>query len=157
MKTVSDTGFIDENGKLQITHQARFVKAIAAFPNTPVDIVVSPVRNGITHKQRKYFFGVICDVLQLFFEGTGVKCDKEDVLNLLKDRFLYRENLCPITGKYLKVPISLSNGEKALTMEEFQKAKEQIQQWASEKLSLEIPDPDPNWRMYKKDKKDEPE
>lgn len=154
MKTVIDTGFIDENGKLQITHQARFVKAIAAFPNTPVEIVVSPVRNGITHKQRRYFFGVIVDLLHSFFEGTGVRCTKQDVLDLLKDRFLYREHLCPITSKYLKVPISLSNSEKAMTKEEFQKAKEAIQQWGAETLGgLDIPDPDPQWRMYKENKK----
>lgn len=154
MKAITDTGIIDDKGKLQLTHREKFAAAIAAHPGKAVEITVAPVRNGISHRQRKYFFGVVCDILQLFFESTGITCTKQNVADLLKDRFLFREVLCPITGRFIKIPISLSDSEGAMTKEEFQKAYAEITQWASEKLNLEIPSPDPNWKMYKNEKGD---
>lgn len=151
MKEIRSTAFIDEHGKLQITHREKFAAAIAAHPNMPCEVVVEPVKNSISHKQRKYFFGVIVDLLQGFFETTGVPCDKQDVYDLLKDQFLYREKMNPISNRYVKVPMSLSDHEAAMNRAEFTEKKEAIQQWAAEKFDLEIPDPDPHWRMYKSD------
>jgi hypothetical protein len=150
MQKISTTGFIDEQGKLQIAERDRFIEAVAAHPGTSVVITVDKIRNGISHRQRAYFYGVIVEVLHGFFQGTGVECTKDDVMNLLKDRFLFREQLCPITSKYMKVYISMSSNEGAMDMVEFTEKKEAIQRWGAEKLNLEIPDPDPNWRMYKK-------
>ena len=48
--------------------------------------------------------------------------------------------------------MSLGDNEAAMNHAEFTEKKEQIQQWCSEKFDLYIPDPDPNWKMYKDEK-----
>lgn len=150
MKEIDFTGYIDANGTLQISGNDALKAAIKANPNTAVVGKISPFRNTISGAQRRYFFGVIADILLAFFKSTGVDCTKDDVVDLLKDRFLFREQMCPITGRYNKKPISLSDREKSLTREEFSEKKESIQRWAAESLNgLYIPDPDPNWRLYK--------
>ncbi len=153
MEPIKDSAFIDASGKLTLVHAATFAAAIACFPNTPGTVTFEPEKRGISHQQRKYFFGVVCEVLVAFFESTGVRCTKQDVLIFLKDRFLFKEVLSPIDGRFMKVPISLSAGEKALTKEEFNKCYEAIVEWAATKLELHIPSPDPNYKMFRENKK----
>lgn len=152
MDEIKTPAFIDENGKLQLQHRDSFASTIACFPNTAGTLIFEPHRNRISHNQRKYFFGVIVDLLEGFFTASGTECTKQDVLDMLKDRFLFREKLCPITHKYIRVPISMSAAEGGMDMKEFSEKKEAIQKWGAEVLHLEIPDPDKNWRMYKKEK-----
>lgn len=154
MDNIIDSAFIDAHGKLKLTHAEKFAAVLACHPNTPGTVTFEPHRSGISHQQRKYFFGVVCEVLVGFFESTGIRCTKQDVLIFLKDRFLFREVLSPIDGRFMKVPISLSAGEKALTKDEFNKCYEAIVEWAATKLGLDIPPPDPNYKMFreKKDK-----
>lgn len=152
MEAISTSAFIDATGKLDLHNRASFAATIACYPNTPGTISFEPHRNSISHNQRKYFYGVVVEILHSFFVSTGERPEettKEDVMDFIKDRFLFREKLCPITSRYIKVYISLSANKGSMTMEEFTEKKEAIQQWAMEKLRLEIPEPDKNWRMYK--------
>jgi hypothetical protein len=73
-----------------------------------------------------------------------------DVVNFLKDKFLYYEKMCPITGKYIKIPYSLGNNDEGLPIEIFTEKKELIQQFGAEILDIQIPEPNPNYKMYKK-------
>lgn len=151
MPKIETSAFIDIHGVLQIHDREKFSRALKGQPNTPGTITFEPIKNKITHAQRKYFYGVIVEILQAFFITTGDdEVKKIDVMDLLKDRFLFREKMCPITHKYMKVPISLSDNEGSMTRAEFTEKKEAIQKWAMETLELELPEPDPNWRMYKK-------
>lgn len=152
MEEIKTTFYITNDGKLRLNNEAAFKAAVTCFPGAAGTLTLEPHRNRISHNQRKYFFGVVVEILQVFFEGTGVQCTKQDVLDLLKDRYLFREKLCPITGRFMKVPISLSDSDGAMTHQEFQKAYESIVQWGVETLNVDIPPPDPNWRMYKKEK-----
>ena len=101
----------------------------------------------ITHNQRKYFYGVIVNVLLQFYRDNGYEVDQQDVVDHLKDQFMYRMKLSNITGEYVKVPISLSDSDEGMNQEEFQEKKEQIQRYYSG--SVDIPDPDKNWRLWK--------
>lgn len=154
MDEIKTPAFIDEHGKLQLQHRDSFAATIACFPNHAGTLIFEPHKNRISHNQRKYFFGVIVDLLEAFFTSTGVECTKQDVLDLLKQNFLFREKLCPITNKYMRVPISMSDSEGGMDMKEFTEKKDAIQKWGAEVLKIEIPDPDKNWRMHKKEKED---
>ena len=101
----------------------------------------------ITHNQRKYFYGVIVNVLLQFYLDNGYEVDHQDVVDHLKDKFMYQMKLSSITGEYVKVPISLSDSDEGMNQEEFQEKKEQIQRYYSG--SVDIPDPDKNWRLWK--------
>ena len=152
MEPITTSAYITAEGKLDLHYRSRFAASIACFPDTAGTITFEPHKNSISHNQRKYFYGVIVDILHAFFVSTGERPEevkKEDVLDFIKDRFLFREKLCPIANRYIKVYISLSANKGGMTMEEFTEKKEAIQQWAMEKLNLDIPEPDKNWRMYK--------
>lgn len=152
MNDISSSAFIDQFGKLQVQHRDLFTKAIAAHPNTPGELIFKPHRNRISHNQRKYFFGVVVEIIHAHFYAAGdEEVKKINVYNFLKERFLFREQMCPITHRFIKVYISLGDNEAAMNRDEFTEKKEEIQRWAMTTLSLEIPDPDPNWRMYKKE------
>jgi hypothetical protein len=112
-----------------------------------VDVILRTHSNTISNQQRRYFFGVIADIMLTMFNDAGTKCDLNDVIMFLKEKWLFREELNPITGRVIKSHISLSDNSTGLSREEFQKHKESIQQFAMENLNTEIPDPDPNWRM----------
>lgn len=141
-----------EHGKLLLSQDKWFRRCIAEAKDCSVVLICERLSDGITNQQRRYFYGVVVDVLHSFFTSTGEEYSKQDIVDFLKDRFLFREKMCPIGRSYLKVPISLGKNERGMTMEEFQEKKEAIQRWGAEKLGLDIPDPDPNYRMYKKPK-----
>lgn len=152
MQPIKATGFISIHGRLTLSDEQRFKQELAAHPDTAVEVTVEKIKDGISGQQRKYFFAIVVGTLHAFFLSTGTECTKQDVLDFLKDRFLFREKLSPIDGRFHKVPISLGSGEKALTKEEFNTAKEAIQMWASTTLNLVIEDPDKNYKMYKEPK-----
>jgi len=156
MEDIWTSATIDDNGTLVLHDRPAFAATLACFPGTAGRIVFEPHRNVISHNQRKYFFGVIVDILHAFFVTTGEdNVTKADVYDFLKERFLFREKMCPITHKYIKVPISMSDKDGSMDMKEFSEKKEAIQKWGSTTLGIDIPEPDKNWRMYKKEKENE--
>lgn len=152
MEEIKTPCFIDANGKLQLQHRDSFAATIACFPNHAGTLIFEPHKNRISANQRKYFFGVFVEQLEAFFTSTGVECTKADIYDLLKEKFLFREKMCPIQNRYIKVYISLSDNDGSMTHQEFTDKKEAIQKWSAEVLNLVLPEPDPNWRMYKKEK-----
>ena len=104
-------------------------------------ITIEPVSDNISHRQRKYFFGVVVRALQLGFTERGIPLKQQDIIDYLKDKFIFRETPNPLYGEMLKVPISLSNSDKGLTKPEFNAMKEQIQEFAATEWGIIIPDP----------------
>lgn len=141
-----------EKGKLIIYYEDYFKNRIKQTPDGEVEIIIRTQSNTISSQQRRYFFGVIAVILQQSFTALGTKCDLSDVIDFIKEKWLYREEFNPITGRVIKSHISLSDSSNGLSKEEFQLAKEAIQQFAIENLNTEIPDPDPNWRMFREPK-----
>lgn len=153
MEEIETTAFIDTDGKLQINHRDKFIAAISGHPNTAGTLKFLPHSNRVTHNQRKYFFGVVVKIIYSYFQAIGDESVKKvHVYNFLKERFLFREEMCPITNRFIKVYMSLGDNEAGMNHSEFTEKKEQIQQWCSEKFDLYIPDPDPNWKMYRDEK-----
>lgn len=152
MPEIVAKGRIDSDGKLHIDDAATFKANLFCYPEHPVIVTVATAAANITANQRNYFYGVVVETLRVFFSAGGEKYDKETIVEFLKDKFLFREKMNPIGNRYIKVPISLSNSDTAMTIEEFTDKKEDIQRWAAQTLNLDIPDPDKDFIYHKKQK-----
>lgn len=137
-KTIEIEGVV-ENGKLDL-HRSSFALQLKTLSG-PVKVTVEELRETITDKQRRYFFGVVVSSLVAAFKELGHDHTKADVLEFLKERFLFREKINKVSNAYVKVPISLSKKDDALTKPEFEAFKFDIQRWAAEILNVQIPEP----------------
>lgn len=123
------------------TDKELLARSIKAAKDGNYTLKIEPCNKTITHRQRKYFFGVIVKQLQLEFADKGMGITQQECIDFLKDKFIFRETYNPISDETLKVPISLSSKKNALDKNEFNTAKENIQRWAAEYLNLVIEDP----------------
>lgn len=104
-------------------------------------LTIEPEPNTISNQQRKYFFGVVAKKIILGFAEKGISVNLKNVRILLEDKFIYREEYCPIEDRDIKSRISFANNPKGITKDEFNGIKEKIQQHAMQEWSIEIPDP----------------
>jgi len=142
--------YINEHDKLVIVDFDKLEQHLRNKKVQSGDCDFTPDSENISHQQRKYFYGLIAEMICNEFRDRGNDVDKiKDVIPFIKNQWMYYEKFCPITGMYIKVLYSLSNSSKALSREIFQEKKMLIQQWGLEKLGIDIPDPDPNWKVYK--------
>ena len=143
-------GQVDADGKFIPDSTSEFKSAFAEYSIKSVKLLITDIDNNITNNQRRYFFGVVVSLIQKKFIELGTQCTKEQVVDFLKDKFLFTEEYSPLTNSIVKTQISLSNTSEGLSKEVFSEKKEEIQQWCAEKLDgLIIPDPNPNYKMYK--------
>lgn len=126
-----------------------FKEKISSLNGKRVEVSIDEFSDGITANQRNYFFGVIVNILHSFFVTSGTRCDKSDVVDYIKDKWLFRESFSPLCSSIIKTPISLSDSSGGMTKKEFSEKKEQIQEFAATVLDVVIPDPLPNYKMYK--------
>lgn len=104
-------------------------------------LTIEPVTDNISHRQRKYFFGVVIEDLQRGFSDAGTALNQQQVRDLLEELFLFRETYNPVLDKYIRTRISLSNSAKGISKEEFQTIKEKIQEHASTVWGIYVHDP----------------
>lgn len=104
-------------------------------------LTIEPLTDNISHRQRKYFFGVVIKELIVGFADKGITVTSNEVRTLLEDLFIYREEYNPILDTTLKARISFSASKKGITREEFNKVKESIQRHAATEWGIIIPDP----------------
>lgn len=104
-------------------------------------LTIEKVTDNISHRQRKYFFGVVIKELIVGFADKGIKVDTNEVRTLLEELFIYREEYNPILDTTLKARISFSASKQGITREEFNKVKESIQHHAATEWGIIIPDP----------------
>lgn len=144
-KRATGQGIIKTDGLLFIYDRPGFLEAVRSLGHpdhkTNVEIIIKIKDDNISHRQRKYFFGVIAKRIQERLNELGNTATQGDVVEWIKDAFMFREKLNKVTGKVIKSPISLSDSSNGLTKPEFQKVKEDIQRFCAEEMELIIPDP----------------
>ncbi len=141
--------YFDEHDNFHLIDKDKIVNYLRRKKVKSGDCDFTPDSENISHQQRKYFFGLVAKRINEKFRSDGNDVNISEVVDFLKEQFLNFEKFCPITGRYIKVTYSLSNSSKALSREIFQEKKMLIQQWGLDKLGIDIPDPDPNWKVYK--------
>lgn len=88
-------------------------------------------RKSRSIQQNKAYFGLVVNLI-----GDHLGYDKEDMHKILAYKFLGTVDIC-IEGDVIKVPRST----KKLTTKEFCQYAENIQRWAAEYLSINVPSP----------------
>jgi len=143
-------GYVDENGRFVPDSPSEFKGAFELYSTKSVKLLLTDIDNNISNNQRRYFFGVVVSLIQKKFIELGTQCTKEQVVDFIKDKFLFTEEYSPLTNSIVKSYISLSNSSDGLSKEVFTQKKSEIQQWCAEKLDgLQIPEPNENLKVYK--------
>jgi hypothetical protein len=119
------------NGKLTLINIERFNKYLTGLSGD-IELTVAKKTNRRSTKQNKYLFGVIYKIIS---DYTGYDVDK--IHELMKNNFGVKE---VVALGNINTTVSIST--TLYSTEQFNEYKNSIQQWASETLDLQIPDPE---------------
>lgn len=89
-----------------------------------------------SNPQNRYYWGLVVPLIQKGIKDLGTELTKEETHEFLKARFNVQE-LYKDTGEQISIPVSTTR----LNKEQFSEYIEKIQRFASEFLSITIPDP----------------
>lgn len=128
------------NGAIQVNRVA-LDRQIKSLKDGWYTLSIEPVTDNISHRQRKYFFGVVISDLQTGFADKGIAVSVKELRTLLDELFMFREEYNPILDTTLKARISLSDSPKGITKEEFNRIKEAIQKHAASEWDIYVHDP----------------
>ncbi len=134
MKDLKYFGKVDD-GKLVIFSRADMVKDLQSIGSGFMEIIIR-FAGKRSDQQNKYYWSAIIPIVKEGLKGVGIEMSKEQTHELLKYKFLKREFITS-DGDILQSVGSTTELNKV----EFSEYKESIQQWASEYLNVNIPDP----------------
>ena len=130
-------GKIDEQGLLRIINRKGFDEFILQWAGKDVEIEVSKKKSRRSLPQNSYYWSAVIPIIRQAFRELGHQLDNEETHEFLKHQFL-KESIITEDGEYLGERIKSST---ELTKSEFMDYIAEIQQFAAEKLSVYIPDP----------------
>lgn len=132
---------IDEKGKLankkvvaqafNILHPGKWLLEINSY-------------NKRTDPQNRYYWGLVVPIIQKGIKDLGTDLTKEETHEFLKARFNISDLVNEQTGEAISIPLSTTR----LNKEQFGEYIEKIQQFAAEFLSVEIPDPGTQTKIF---------
>lgn len=101
-----------------------------------VEVNITRVDEKRTLPQLAYFYGFVLPIIKSRFEELeGTTFSKEEVMTILKSKFLYEEIM--FEGEFKKFPMSLAKAKKS----EILKFISDVINFAREILEVEIPEP----------------
>lgn len=152
-KEINARGNVSEEGVLKITHRREFDEAVRALGKCEVEIVVRKKRRTVSNALRRYYFGVVVNMVMQGLKEMGMRVDladadewvrhlilavnKDVTHQFLKERFIESIIVDEETGEYKKNDMST----KRMTNVEFITFYTPVYQWASEFLGISIPEP----------------
>lgn len=132
------------NGRLE-SGRDTLKAAIESHEGKRVEITVSRAKNTRTNAQNRWYWGVAVEMVRLRLLDLGSRYSSEQTHENLKHwicdfapDIMLEETVIEETG----VILSSVKSTTELTTTEFMAYKLAIQQWASENLGINIPDPD---------------
>lgn len=127
-----------KKGKLHIYRRKEFIEdVLRIFPEKELTITVEKKKRSRSLNQNAYYFGVVVKLVREGLLDVGYRFTFEETHEYLKLMFLKEEKVNEQTGEILQT-VGSSAG---LTTSEFMDFIAEIQQWAAEYLSIEIPEP----------------
>jgi hypothetical protein len=120
-----------ESGKFIPTDRAMFRSAFYAHEGKPVEVSVKRYRKRRSTQANAYYWGV---VVAMIGDYVG-ESDPQTIHEMLKAAHNYE--IKTVDGKEIRIPQSTAD----LTTVEFKEYIERVTRWASEYLSLYIPEP----------------
>jgi len=120
----------DSSGNMQ----TYFKEILRGDPSAQVEISITRIDSKKTNPQLAYFFGVILPIIKARFEELeGTEFTKEEVINILKDKFFYEEIM--FDGEFIRMPLSFSTAKK----EEISKFLQKVIEFSVDILEVTIP------------------
>lgn len=116
--------------------QKYFKEILMGDSETEVEVNITRVDEKRTLPQLAYFYGFVLPVIKSRFEELeGTTFNKEEVMTILKSKFLYEEIM--FEGEFKKFPMSLAKAKKS----EILKFISDVINFAREILEVDIPEP----------------
>lgn len=130
------TGFV-KDGKLTIAYVDRFKEDVRGFEGKHIVLTLDKKKRSRTNPQNSYYWAVIVPMIQQGFKDLGERLDIKTVHEFLLSQFSIKEVVNNETGEIF----TMTKRSKDMTTSEFMDHIAQCQQFAAEKLSVVIPDP----------------
>lgn len=114
--------------------QTYFKEILRGDSSAQVEISITRVDSKKTNPQLAYFYGVILPIIKARFEELeGTEFSKDEVINILKDKFFYEEIV--FEGEFIRVPLSFSHAKK----DEISNFIKKVIEFAVDILEVRIP------------------
>lgn len=128
-----------EKGVIQLNRNT-LKQLLSGRQDCEVEIVIERKHATRSVQANRYYWGV---VLKAISEFTGY--DANETHEAMKALFLPKElTFCDGNGE-VQGEIVIGGSTRKMNANEFYDYVERVRRFAAEKLSLNIPDPDPNW------------
>jgi len=149
MKKITAIGNITE-GKLAINSRKVFADDLTKAPNEKVKITVEKYYRKASPLQFGYLYAVVYPLSWLALNDAGYEFTTLDQVDIFwKELFATKEILNRETGEIMKLPLSKSEFK---TIDEMVYC-DKIREYVAEYMNAVIPDPDPNYKQSKNDRK----
>jgi hypothetical protein len=135
-------GYTDGNGIFHIQNRERLKEWARLYPNKQVVVKIEKRGSKRSSPQNRYYHGVVVQEVKLGLINIGYDMTAEEVHFFLKSKFNPVE-IPNKEGEVIELPGTTTN----LTKTQFGEYIERIAIWASEYLSIRIPQPNENLEM----------
>ena len=133
---IQASAYIKDN-QLLIRNRHAIINELLSTGWIEMDVVFSKKKKNRSYEQNKYYWGVVVAMVRARFIELGNQVSAEETHDYMKQEFNYREFVDEKTGAIYRVPLSTAN----LTTSQFMDYLAKIQQFSSEVLDINIPDP----------------
>lgn len=124
-----------KEGKLSNAKKIRQI--VESFEGKTIELIISKASKKRSSPQNRYYWGCIVPIIKEALLQSGNIFNDEHVHDLLKFKFLKEDLPFGTDGEF----ITRIKSTAELTTSQFMDYIAQIQQWAAEFLSIDIPDP----------------
>ena len=125
------------DGRLKIIRESDFKEAVRSFDGKEVQLVIEKKKKARSLLQNNYWWGVVIPMVQQGFLDTGWKLSKLETHEELLRFFSFDEKVNENTGEVRR----FRKGSSELSTSAFMDLIAEVQQFASEYLSINIPEP----------------
>lgn len=129
---------VSDEGKLQKNVTLKILAFLLLYIGKRVKITIEIVRNTRSHRQNRYYWGVVVIYqIDCFRERWGAEFDKDQVHDWNKINIWFTEHVDIHTGEIHKMPGS----SKTKTVGEFEERLEKLRRYFDEQFEWRIPLP----------------
>jgi hypothetical protein len=134
--SISCEGFIDDNGRLQLSDRIGFISAISNLRGRRVIVKVEEEVRKRSSQQNNYYWGVVLPFVKDLLNETGWNYSIEDVHDYLRGEFCYKELINTETGEVRRIIMSTTS----LTTVGFSEYIEKINGFLTENFCCSLPE-----------------
>jgi hypothetical protein len=133
-------------GRLRVVDPGRLAARVATWPDCEADLLLVRREAVRSREQNAWYWGVILEGIHRAIRARS-GYSRAELHEFFKARFNAREVVIVDAAGVICGEAIIGASTRRLTRIAFSEYCEQIRQWAAETLDLDLPDPDPAWRV----------